>query len=314
MKYSRLIALLLLAALFSGMPALSWADTFAPAGVVAGHTMARADCRWPDTSVWVVVDGRGECIRYFHAGLKPRNAVVHVWLHGDRLSRRWDRDGRTLGQRVIGYGSPDADDLLARAARDYRDYGVPYIRLSRPGVYGSSGDHKERRRPREVALVDAALDALKEKYGIGRFALSGQSGGGHLVAALLAFRDDVACAVVTSGVVAVRERIAAKGWTADSTGYADFLDPMDLVARIPRDPRRRVYIVGDPRDTNVPFEGQAAYHRALVAAGHDASLVRARASGEARHSLSPLGFRVVNGCLEGVPAPEIAARATDWSR
>jgi dienelactone hydrolase len=215
---------------------------------------------------------------------------------------------------VIGYGSPDAEDLRARAARDYRSYGVPYIRLSRPGVYGSSGDHKERRRPREVALANAALDALKEKYRIGRFALSGQSGGGHLVAALLAFRGDVACAVVTSGVVAVRERIAAKGWTADSTGYADFLDPIEFVARIPRDRNRRIYIVGDPRDRAVPFESQAAYHRALVAAGHDASLVRARASGESHHSLSPLGFLVVNGCLEGVPAPEIAARAADWSR
>lgn len=309
MFYFRFFCLVFYVLLFLAAPSPSHADTFSPAGVVSGDVMAEAECRWPDTSVWVVVGGRGECIRYFHAGLADSNPVVHVWLHGDRLSRSWNGAGETLENRVIGYRRPGADALQFQAERDYRAFGIPYIRLSRPGVYGSSGDHKQRRRPREVEVVNAALEALREKYRIARFALSGQSGGGHLVAALLTYRDDVACAVITSGVTAVKRRIAARGWATDSTGYRDFFDPIDHVGRIPSDPARRVFIVGDPRDSNVPFESQAAYHQALVAAGHDAHLVRASATDKSRHGLGPLGFRVVQACLAGQGAPEIAARA-----
>ncbi len=309
MLYFRLFCLVFYTSVFSGAAGPSQADTFSAAGVVSGEVMAEAECRWPDTSVWVVVDGRGACIRYFHAGLARANLVVHVWLHGDRLSRSWDAAGATLENRVISYRRPAPGALQAQAARAYRSFGIPYIRLSRPGVYGSSGDHKQRRRLREVRVVNAALTALREKYRIARFALSGQSGGGHLVASLLTYRDDVACAVITSGVTAVKRRIAARGWPTDSTGYRDFFDPIDHVGRIRSDPARRIFIVGDPRDTNVPFENQSAYHRALVAAGHSAHLVRASATGSRHHGLSPIGFRVMQACLEGQGAPEIAARA-----
>jgi hypothetical protein len=34
--------------------------------------------------------------------------------------------------------------------------------MSRPGTYGSSGDHSQRRRPAEAKIISAAIDALKK--------------------------------------------------------------------------------------------------------------------------------------------------------
>jgi poly(3-hydroxybutyrate) depolymerase len=64
--------------------------------------------------------------------------------------------------------------------------GRTFVNLARPGVFGSTGHHLQRRREREVALVDRALNRLKELFGWSRIDLAGMSGGGHLVGALLA--------------------------------------------------------------------------------------------------------------------------------
>ena len=143
----------------------------------------------------------------------------------------------------------------------------PFVNLARPGVFGSSGKHFERRREREVALIDAALDQLREALGWSRIDLAGQSGGGHLVAALMARRRDIDRAVIASGNVAVRRRNQLRGTAADATGYADFVDPIDLVAAVAQHPPRQVIVLTDPQDAVVPAECQAAYVRALRGAG-----------------------------------------------
>jgi poly(3-hydroxybutyrate) depolymerase len=127
-------------------------------------------------------------------------------------------------------------------------------------VYGSSGDHNQRRRLRELLVINTAVDAIKSKHGVKAFVLSGQSGGGHIVGSLLSLRQDIICAVITSGAVAVQQRSLIRGWAGvDATGYSDYFDPIDHVAKISRDPGRRIFIIGDPRDTNVPFETQVAF-------------------------------------------------------
>lgn len=282
------------------------ADTFTKSGVLSGSILTEEACNaWQDTAVWVVVDGQGECLRYFHAGLAEKNEAVHVWFHGDRMTQ-W-LDGRA---QVHGYYTNDASPgaLQQQAASRFQQDGVPYIRFSRPGLYGSSGDHRERRLLREVQVVDAALDALVDRYKIGALSLSGQSGGGHIVGSLLTRRDDIACAIASSGVLAVEKRSFIRGWGGrDITGFTGYFDPIDHVTEVPVDADRRIFIVGDPNDTNVPFSTQAAFYDALVAAGHDAVLIRANARGSSSHSLSREGQEIAADCVLGRETADIVA-------
>src|SRR6185369_16746722 len=73
------------------------------------------------------------------------------------------------------------------------------IYLARIGVDGTSGDHKSRKTLLELHLMNAALDAIKRRYGFLGFHLVGQSGGSKLVGGLIGLRRDVACAVSGSG-------------------------------------------------------------------------------------------------------------------
>src|SRR3990172_11627042 len=93
-------------------------DTFAPSGVLSGSVMKKDRCSAKDTSAWVVVDGQAECIRYFHAGLKPQNQIVHIWFHGDRLKHNWSGRGPASGitsSEVISYGHPTPEELRRHA-------------------------------------------------------------------------------------------------------------------------------------------------------------------------------------------------------
>jgi hypothetical protein len=51
-----------------------------------------------------------------------------------------------------------------------KEIDLPVIRVGRPGVYDSTGmSHvRERRMPVEAHLVNAALDAIKARYGYRR--------------------------------------------------------------------------------------------------------------------------------------------------
>lgn len=121
-------------------------------------------------------------------------------------------------------------------------------------------------------------------------------------------RDGIVCAVPTSGVLSVRLRSDHHDWPTDITGYRDYFDPVDHVDLIIKDPRRRIFVVGDPRDLNTPFHTQRAYADAVKAAGHEIRLIKAQASGKSFHSLALTGFKVTQWCLEGVPGDEIQAR------
>ena len=56
-------------------------------------------------------------------------------------------------------------------------YGVRVVRLSRLGLEGSSGDHARRGRPNEMHILNAAVDSLKQRFGIDDIAVVGQSRG-----------------------------------------------------------------------------------------------------------------------------------------
>jgi len=293
-----------------GLGPFALAESFPPAEVLQGRPAAEQDCRDPGTAVWVRVGGQGECLRFFAAGLAAENPVAVIAFHGDRLWKKRLSDG-SYSLNVVKYRDNSKEALLKRARQLARATGLPHILIARPGTYGSSGDHRQRRRLREVRIVDAALAKIKERYAINDLALVGQSGGGHIVASLLAERDDVACAVMTSGVVAVGLRVRLKGWSADITGFRDFHDPIDQIARIPQDNKRRIFVVGDPRDRNVPFETQVAYHARLQAAGHEATLIEASAGDRLHHNLEALGLVLAESCARKTPTQEILETAVE---
>lgn len=189
--------------------------------------------------VRVTVTGRDECLRYYAAGLdRGTNRLAVVFLHGDMQEWHGDDAGLALTHRVTAHGGVGAHVLQAAARRWAIALGHPYILLARPGTFGSTGDHRLRRSRREVALIDAALDQIKARHGIARLVVAGTSGGGHLAAALLSRRDDISCAVITSGVVAVKMRARLRGWPAGAITRADTIDPIDEVASLARHARR----------------------------------------------------------------------------
>ena len=181
-----------------------------------------AVCQKPAFSVWVTIDGIGDCIRYYASGIEAGpNAKAMVFLHGDRIAgTRARNDMRSLGN----YKRTSPDDLQRQVDRWSEAAGIPFIFLARPGTYGSSGDHAQRRRPREIALVAAAFDAIAAKHSIERFGIAGQSGGGLLTATLLAGRQDIDCAALSSAASSIRTRMLALNMRVDATGYFDSVD------------------------------------------------------------------------------------------
>jgi dienelactone hydrolase len=190
-----------------------------------------------------------------------------IWLVGDFYTK--------LGPTIM---QADAERFALSADRTF-------INLARPGTYGSTGNHMQRRREREVALVSAALDQLKARFGWTSMTLAGQSGGGHLVASLIARRNDINCAIIASGNVAVRLRAIGFGQTADMTGYADFFDPIDHVFAVARRPPRRIIMLTDPEDKVVSASSQTAYRDALRAAGVNVEHRSVVGYGSGRHDL-----------------------------
>ena len=267
-------------------------DTFRWSGVRGGHTMTKDECRWPVTSVWVVVAGKGECLRYFHAGLGATNPQAHLFIHGDF--------------RAANYRT-SAGKIQARVDDEHRGIKTGHIRLSRPGILGSSGNYRKNRRSlREARLVNAAIDGIKMKHRIGRFDLTGQSSGGRLVGILLTMRDDIRCAVSASGGLAQRQLIALRG-----RKWKRFIvDPISIVAKIPKGPNRRIILLGDQWDQVVPFVIQQSYHQAIVAGGHRTLLIatRGKARGKNYHGLTSVALRVARWCGDGLDDTEIQER------
>jgi pimeloyl-ACP methyl ester carboxylesterase len=278
---------------------------FDPVAVVDGIAITRSACAGlerRDTAVWVEADGQAVCLRYYAAGLKPaRNAIAALWLNGDVLGPR----GGDARKRQSGFGPADMVALEERLAARF---GVASIFLGRPGTYGSGGRHHAMRgRPIEAALIDAALDGLKRRYGIGAWALGGHSGGATLVAEMLARRTDLRCAVISSGAAAYRAFLEARGLARPGDRITRF-DPFVSLDKVPPDPERRIFVIGDPRESNVPFSTQKLYFDGLVARGHAAWLVAlARATDRRHHGLVDFGETAAGFCAGGRGTGDILA-------
>lgn len=280
-------------------------ENFDPVVVVNGITISRMACAalaTKDTAIWVDIEGQGHCLRYYAAGLKAApgpNPIVAVWMNGDVLGPK----GNNADKRQKGFG-PVAMVSLEQRLSDR--FGVPSIFLARPGTYGSAGKHYTMRgRPIEAALIDAALDGLKVRYGIRSLALAGHSGGGTLVAEMLARRNDLRCAVISSGASAYRAYLEARHLIKPGDPIGRF-DPYRSLDKVAPDSKRRIFVVGDPRETNVPFSAQQLYFKGLVDHGHAAWLLPlARATDSRHHDLVDFGETANGMCAAGAETKTI---------
>jgi dienelactone hydrolase len=252
--------------------------------VVRGVESSSSDGDGPGR-VRVEVDGRADVLAFYGAAPAGVPTDPVIFLRGDVVEKR-----DTGIVAIESYIATTPYDVQALAEQLCASFARSFVHLARPGILGSSGRHLDRRRSREVALVDMALTRLKAHFGWHCLNLVGQSGGGHLVAALIARRADIGCAVIASGNTAVAQRNREYGWTTDITGHADFLDPIDHVAEVARHPPEQIIVLTDPNDRRVSALVQTAYVEALRRAGVAVDHRFLSAAGELRHDLQLPGI------------------------
>jgi pimeloyl-ACP methyl ester carboxylesterase len=268
-----------------------------------GLRLDERQCRSNPTALWLRADGSPFCIRYWIAsptGAPGEEALV--LLHGD------------IGRRVNGRYVLADDDRFTASNVQYEARAVARIYpghamvLGRPGTYGSSGSHlAERRTVGEVGAVAAALDGLKARHGIKRFHFAGHSGGGHIVAALAQARNDVGCAVITSGALSVRTMQHDAGRPVDRRPHV-FYDPIDHVTRMAARPNLRLMVVSDPDDKIVSFRSQREFVDRVRE--HDLPIVHitAAARDKQSHNLHAHGIRLAADCAQGMDDRALIAK------
>lgn len=243
-------------------------------------------CPLGDDAVWVQYTGGAACIRYFSAGILRDAPLALVMFKGDRVSlvKRPPQE--------IPANTADAQRLQAQTI--LRQSELPTLIIARPGTYGSSGNHYRRRQAEEFLALNAAVDAIKTRYGIQRFILSGHSGGATAASALLTYgRRDIDCAVLTSGAWGLleraermrKERGEASAPELDGTGLANPWDPLDHIEGIAADPNRLILVIGNPQDRNTPFDLQTRFAQALRDHGHQVKQLERPAVAPEYHDL-----------------------------
>ncbi|MBM3528306.1 MAG: hypothetical protein FJX62_09445 [Alphaproteobacteria bacterium] len=258
-------------------------------------------CSVTPMAVWLKVSGREFCIRYYLSAAGGDGTRPVVFLQGDRLGRLNLRTGEfTLGPRDRDLDTGDfqrAADHLSRQNRTSAIY------LARPGVDGSSGDHRIRHTSLELQIANAALDAIKARHRYEGFHLIGQSGGSKLAGGLVALRSDIGCAALGAGRLAA---LRAARRSADPA--ADYFDVAASIPAIAARSTARILVVTDPEDSKVPERHQTAFVEMLRRAGGRAEQFMVRATDDARHGVTSYTRLAMAGCIRGATTEDIAAR------
>ncbi len=277
---------------------------FSSAELVSGKRADRRECETVSGGIWLVVDGRGDCIRYYYSEAGGKKPTALVFMNGDMVVTGGPDD--MLAARP-GYDMERPSELLKVAAAWSQAYGGPAIYLARPGTFGSSGrEIVDRRTNREVALIAAALDEIRRRHGLTSFDITGQSGGGHLVAAMLEKRNDLRCATVSSGVLAVRDNEELRGRIHRPSDFDRVFDPILHVKEILDRPEQRIFILNDPQDKVVEPKSTEHFLKALAARGVPFQHIEAMAGDGEHHGLAIHGLRATIACAHGQTDAAIA--------
>jgi len=274
---------------------LPFSEQYTKEGVLYGTTATKEECNRKINTVWVEAEGAQECIAYYASGLKKKNPVVLVHIHGDVA---WASYFKRRVTHVEGsYTQLSSSKLHGISQNISIKSQLPFIYLARPGTFGSSGFHGDRYHIKNPQLINAALDEIKRKYHIDQYSFSGQSGGGISVAALLNWRKDIKCAVLSSSVAAVWDRINSKYIGRNFDKYRQLIyDPSHHVDEMPNDPERVIIVLGDKEDSNVHFSAQKSYAQRVRDAGHKVEVISATATDNQRHDLMAQAIQMAAEC------------------
>src|SRR5580704_9550025 len=155
-----LMALLLMASAAS-------ADIIRKEDMLRGITMTQAQCEAINETVWVNVFGRSFCVRYYlsTSGGEGRRPVV--FMQGDKFGSLNTKTWSWID--LAETTDINTDDLMRTADGFSKMAKTTAIYLARIGVDGTSGNHIWRKTVLELHLMNAALDAIKQRYGFEGF-------------------------------------------------------------------------------------------------------------------------------------------------
>jgi hypothetical protein len=153
----------------------------------------------------------------------------------------------------------------------------------------------------ELHLMNAALEAIKQRHRFEGFHLAGQSGGSKLIAGLIRMRNDIGCAVPGSGPLS-----ALPGYKPQADLGRTYFDPQDAIAALAQKRALRLFVVTDPNDKIVAAKGQTAYVNKLRQAGGRIEQIFVDSIDEEHHGVVEFARLVVSGCVLNRSNEEIA--------
>jgi pimeloyl-ACP methyl ester carboxylesterase len=259
--------------------------------MVTGVSVTEADCRAQISRLWVKVENRGFCVRFWLSTAGGNKDEALVAFHGDI-------GGMIDGKLQLEEQARSISDESLQKAADYgsRLYRGPYFFIARPGAFGSSGNHvKDRRTLLEIRVAMAALDALKQHYGFKRFHLVGHSGGGHTVAGLVQLRSDIGCAVLASAPISLRSQMHDR-FGRPLVGKLSLYDPIDHVSAMKPRPDLHLFVVSDRNDKVVSYRSQLEFVERVKAHNLAITHVAATATDKNSHGLFNDGLRLAVDC------------------
>lgn len=283
------------------LPGPARADVIRLSDMLRGIAVTEAQCAAIHQTVWVTAMERDFCIRYYisTAGGEGREPVV--FLQGDKLGRL-NTQSRTF-EPLPQEKDLNTADLIRFAHGFSKAARTTAIYLARPGIDGSSGDHRIRHSLLELAATDAALDAIKARHGFTGYHLIGQSGGATLAGALIGIRHDVGCAVLGAGMLAP---LQLKKSTLQLS--KQMIDAVEGIPGIVQNRQTRVLVVTDREDKKVPLVHQQTFVDELRLAGGKAEHYFVQAADPNRHGVVPHARLALAGCMRGASEQAIAER------
>jgi len=281
--------------------------------MLRGITTTRDRCAATPQTLWLNVDKQDFCVRYYLSTAGGEGTRPVVFLQGDHFTTvdtktwQWIPISKDKNAGVTydptnsaQHGDVNTDDLTRTADAFSKMAKTTAIYLARIGIDGTSGNHVFRKTLLELHLMNAALDAIKQRHGFEGFHLAGQSGGSTLVAGLAATRRDIACAVSGSGRLGKSYDISSKD------PARTLVNPLEFIASIAQNRSLRFSMVTDSADRSVPAKQQTPFAEKMRRAGRDIPQYFVAATDDYHHGVVGYTQLVTGGCVLGKSDADIA--------
>jgi len=275
-----------------------------PGPVLTAEAKSKFLCESVPDRIFVPSPSGSECVSYFVTSGNEDQSKAVFFFNGDMPPLANASEFAAHMER--------SQATIERLMQKYADkFHVRYVYVSRLGLQGSSGDHKKRSSPHETEVMYAATQMLMKQLGIDTIALSGQSRGSTISASLLTMRlPGVTCAALGSGafnIVDLEYEHLSQGHPSVSKAVLakQIYNPAAHVDSIDVNPDRRIFVLGDRRDTRAYYPQQLDFVNSLNAAGHHAVTLGITASDSEHHGAARYTIPTAGACLTGMSDDQI---------